>query len=148
MWTEHYKNSPAIRTKYFSQDEDYKNMSVRDQIIAFFNYCREVSQFDHIIYYEALIYGLMRDGNDSSKRLSKNSTSVQFFNIGDILRTPGLTNALSVKLHHGYIKNNILVPEMEVEPSEFDVVYNKLLDREPVKYTNETDFADFDGITD
>ena len=148
MWTERYKNSPAIRTKYFSQDEEYKNMSVRDQIIAFFNYCREVSHFDHIIYYEALIYGLMRDGNDSSKRLSKNSTSVQFYNIGDILRTPGLTNALSVKLHHGYIKNNILVPEMEVEPSEFDVVYNKLLDREPIKYTNESDFADFDGITD
>lgn len=134
-WSDRVRLAPASRTRLFDQEsEEYTNMSVQEQIVAFLKYCMDVSEFDHIIYYEALVYGLMRDGEDPKKRLHAGSKSVQFFNIENILSTPGMTNSLSVKLHHGYIKYNILVPRIDVEPSEFDVVYNKLWDREPAKY--------------
>ena len=108
-----------------------------------FKFMKERIKLDHFIQYETLIYILLRDGEDSSKRATEDSKTFNYVNVRSDITSPSKSSNIGIGMVHGYIKKVFKLTKQNATPVETDVFYNSITEgRDTAKGSLYTEFND------
>lgn len=116
----------------------------KDKVMLVYDYLKSRIDLPHFIYYEALVYTLLKDKKDIRKRATKDSEDAVFVHMDDIISMPERNTSITTGLIHGYINKSITNMYPGCQPHEFDILYYPLIDRG----TDNDIFATFNRILD
>ena len=118
--------------------------SFKEKVMVVYDYIKSRISLPHFIYYETLVYTLLKDKKDVRKRATKDSEDVIFVHMDDIISMPERNTSITTGLIHGYINKSITNMYPGCQPHEFDILYYPLIDRG----TENDIFASFNKILD
>lgn len=101
----------------------------KEKVMVVYEYLRSRIDLPHFIYYEALVYTLLKDKKDVRKRATKDSEDVTFVHMDDIIIIPERNTSITTGLIHGFINKSITNMYPVCKPHEFDILYYPLIDR-------------------
>lgn len=126
-------NSKSKKLRLRKEDlwdtSNFKNMTRAEQIQSFYNYCRTMIKLPHSLYYAGIVHALIRDADDLSQRPTEQTERVTAIYVKQILSAADKINNMSSKIHHGYFRDNVLAIVKNTQPTEADVLYNVITDR-------------------
>lgn len=106
------------------------SMTRAEQLSSFYKYCQTKVSFDHSMYYEMIVNAMMRDAADLSSKPTEKTELIDIIHVNQLTSSVDKSKKFSNKIHHGYVKSNILSVIPVVEPCEADVLYNIVDNRE------------------
>lgn len=120
-----------------------KGKSIPEQAKLMFEYEKSKVKLNHFIYYEAILYALIRDADDLANRPTAETKNIVLTHADHALTKPERTNNISTILPHGYINSIFNTINNNCQPSEMDILYQNVDDRKILK---KNLFADFNAI--
>lgn len=138
------KNKYTGATDFDSSKLNENGKLFKDKVMEVYEYLKSKISLPHFIYYEALVYSLLKDKKDIRKRATKDSEEVVFVHMDDIIAMPERNTSITTGLIHGYINKSITNMYPGCQPHEFDILYYPLIDRG----TDNDIFATFNRILD
>ena len=129
---------------FFKENAEYiKTLDFEGMVKFLFKFMKERIKLDHFIQYETLIYILLRDGEDSSKRATEDSKTFNYVNVRSDITSPSKSSNIGIGMVHGYIKKVFKLTKQNATPVETDVFYNSITEgRDTAKGSLYTEFND------
>lgn len=112
--------------KFVEDNKEFINSleTTEEKIRYIYKFMKDRLKLDHFIEYETLIYVLLKDGEDDSKRATVDSKSIKYTNVSNTITSPQKSSNIGIGMIHGYIKKIFELTKQNVQPSETDVFYN------------------------
>jgi len=131
--------------EFFKENAEYiKTLDFEGMVKFLFKFMKERIKLDHFIQYETLIYILLRDGEDNSKRATAKSKSFNYVNVRSDITSPSKSSNIGIGMVHGYIKKVFKLTKQNATPVETDVFYNSIT--EPRDTAKGSLYSEFNGI--
>ena len=129
---------------FLKENAEYiKTLDFEGMVKFLFKFMKERIKLDHFIQYETLIYILLRDGEDSSKRATEDSKTFNYVNVRSDITSPSKSSNIGIGMVHGYIKKVFKLTKQNATPVETDVFYNSITEgRDTAKGSLYTEFND------
>lgn len=144
----HDKRDYVTGKKPFDDDK-LKGKTVPAQLWMIYEFLKDKLEMPHFIYYETLVYAFARDSANVRERVTKDTELVKFSNVSDIIVNPSKNPSLSTGLVHGYIKDACMQLDPGDKPSEFDILYYLVKERDNRSANIYEEFnAVLDGLDD
>lgn len=131
--------------EFFKENAEYiKTLDFEGMVKFLFKFMKERIKLDHFIQYETLIYILLRDGEDNSKRATAKSKSFNYVNVRSDITSPSKSSNIGIGMVHGYIKKVFKLTKQNATPVETDVFYNSIT--EPRDTAKGSLYSEFNSI--
>lgn len=105
------------------------NKTLNERVMICYDYFKSKMTLPHFIYYEALVYVLLKDKNDIKSRATQESTDVVLTHIDDIINMPAKNDNITSGLVHGQINKSLSNIHPRTKPHEFDILYYPIIDK-------------------
>lgn len=113
--------------EFFKSNSDLiKTLDFEGMVKLVYKFMKERIKLEHFIEYETLIYVLLRDGQDTSKRATPESKSFSYVNIKSDITSPSRSSNIGIGMVHGYIRKVFELTRQNATPVETDVFYNSI----------------------
>jgi len=125
-------NKHSVKNKGDFTYEALRNKTVPEQLWVVYEYLKEKIHLPHFIYYETLIHALVKDKADPSSKITASTKDIFFTHTDHVISRPQWNRNLADGLLHGYINAALMIPNPMNEPTETDLLYRRIKDRENV----------------
>lgn len=122
---------------------DFLHLSIEDQLMEILSYLRSRIKLNHFIHYELMVYGMTRDMDNKSQRVTKDTKRILFMHSNDILLYPDRNHSMASTLPYGYISKALSTVYKDNKPDEYDLLYVNLLNKEP---NNDTAYREMNSV--
>ncbi|MGL5767287.1 MAG: hypothetical protein ACRCX8_16770 [Sarcina sp.] len=111
--------------------EDYIGLSIEKQMMVILEYLRSRIKLGHFIHYELMVYGMTRDMDNKSQRVTADTKRILFMHSNDILSFPDRNHSMSSTLPYGWINRACRTIYKNTRPDEYDLLMVNLVNKEP-----------------
>lgn len=126
-----HRNVDRFSKKKDFDIEDYIDLSIEDQLMVILEYLRSRIKLGHFIHYELMVYGMTRDADNKSQRVTADTQKIMFMHSNDILRFPDRNHSMASTIPYGYISKAFSCIYKNTRPDEYDLLMVNLLNKEP-----------------
>lgn len=133
---------------YFTKESDFNinnflHLTIEEQLMEILDYLRSRIKLNHFIHYELMVYGMTRDLDNKSQRVTKETKRVLFMHSNDILLYPDRNHSMASTLPYGYISKALSTVYKDNKPDEYDLLYVNLLNKDP---NNDTAYREMNSV--
>lgn len=126
-----HRNTDRFTGKKDFDIEDYIDLSIEDQLMVILEYLRSRIKLGHFIHYELMVYGMTRDADNKSQRVTSDTQKIMFMHSNDILCFPDRNHSMASTIPYGYISKAFSCIYKNTRPDEYDLLMVNLLNKEP-----------------
>lgn len=126
-----HRNKDYFTKKKDFDIEDFIDLDIESQLMSILDYLRDRIKLNHFIHYELMVYGLTRDADNKSQRVTKDTEKILFMHSNDILCFPDRNHSLASTIPYGYISRAFSCLYKDTRPDEYDLLMANLVNKEP-----------------